>query len=152
MDPQGKLEITENTSLLFTEIKERMNELMYQWTSENYSEIVQIIYANNNPDNCNEYTDSQTLYDIFCENLILSNQSTLKDVIINSGIIQDYRYSIYLYCCEVMEINQYQMDQDPDDPFDIQNNEQMAIYFLLSYQPKILVNAFIDIRDGPILK
>ena len=44
------------------------------------------------------------------------------------------------------------MDQDPDDPFDIQNNEQMAIYFLLSYQPKILVNAFIDIRDGPILK
>lgn len=148
---QGKLEIKEIVGewQLYPEIKESMNNLLSEWTHNNYQEILPILYENE----YTEYEESKKLCNILWTNLILNDPaSSLNEFVLNSGIIQNYRISIYLYCCQELNINQDQIDQDPEDIFDINNNEQMTYSFLLSYPQEILVNEFIEIRDAPVLK
>jgi hypothetical protein len=81
--------------------------------------------------------------------------SSLIEFTINSGIIENHRVSIYLYCCDAMTLNIDHADQnDEEGRFDIRNDQEMAHYLLICYYntAEILVNEFIEIRDSLGLK
>ena len=146
----GKLEIQRVPPLgqhdLCPEIKEEIDNLLCQWTRDNYPKIVKILHKNN----CEEYTLSINLVEMFSQNIM---SQSLYDFILHSGIIRDYRVSIYLYCCDQMIVNVDLIRQRPDKYFDITNNQQMVENLLRCYYYTdfIMVNEFIEIRDSPIM-
>ena len=156
---QGKLKIQEdyriNRSIfqdLNPETKNMLNDLLCEWTRDNYSEIVQLLHQ----DAFTEYEDSYDLSEIFYDTLISGGRSSsLIEFTVNSGIIENQRVSIYLYCCEARTLNIDHAHQD-DEPeiFDITNDPQMARRLLGCYYNtcEIMVNEFIEIRDTPVLK
>jgi len=148
----GKLEIQRvhmpfGRHELSTEIKELIHNLLCQWTRDNYQEIVKILHENN----CEEYTLSLHLVEMFSQNIMIHS---LYDFILHSGIIRDYRVSIYLYCCDQMIVNVDVIHQRPDNTLDITNNQEMVEKLLRCYYHTdfIMVNEFIEMRDSPILK
>ena len=153
---QGKLEIQEDirikfgkiTHELYPETKIMLNTLLCEWTRDNYSEMVQILL---HEDAFTEYEDPLYLSQIFYDKVIGgSGSSSLIEFIVNSGIIENHRVSIYLYCCDALILN----IDDAQGRFDVMNDRDMARYLLMSYYntDEILVNEFIEIRDSPVLK
>ena len=98
-------------------IKEMMDDLLYQWARDNYQEMLQLIYAKDS----NEYADYIDLLHIFMN----CDGTPLKDFILNSGLIENYRISVYQYCSE--QITEYD-----EDYFDILNDNQLAKALLLT--------------------
>jgi hypothetical protein len=152
---QGKLEIQEDirikfgkiTHELYPETKIMLNTLLCEWTRDNYSEMVQFLHE----DAFTEYEDTLELSQIFYDKVIGgSGSSSLIEFIVKSGIIENHRVSIYLYCCDALILN----IDDAQGRFDVMNDRDMARYLLMSYYntDEILVNEFIEIRDSPVLK
>jgi hypothetical protein len=155
---QGKLEIQEDIRIKFGKITHELypetilmlDTLLCEWTRDNYSEMVQFLHQ----DAFTEYEDSHKLSDIFYDKFIAVS-SSLIEFTINSGIIENHRVSIYLYCCDAMTLNIDHADQnDEEGKFDIRNDQEMAHYLLICYYntAEILVNEFIEIRDSLGLK
>ena len=147
---QGKLEIQEMfvmESDLYPEIKEEINDTIYQWVREHYSEMVDILQAEDK----NEYTDSRILNHLFYHNIIDENNS-LEEVFLSSGIIEKHRNSIYLYCCEKLQINPAPTDQTDGWILNANNDAHIARALSISFPSEILLNSFIEIRDSPVLK
>ena len=161
---QGKLEIQEDIRIkfgkisqdLYSETKIILNALLCQWTRENYSEMIQLLHE----DAVNEYECSLGLSEIFYDKFISASataavSSSLIEFIVNSGIIENYRVSIYLYCCDALILNiDHAHQTDAQGRFDVRNDRDMARYLLMSYYntDEIMVNEFIEIRDSPGLK
>ena len=154
---QGKLEIQEdyriNRSIfqdLCPETKNMLNDLLCEWTRDNYSEIVQLLHQ----DTFTEYEDSRDLSEIFYDTLISGGRSSsLIEFTINSGIIENHRGSIYLYCSESRTLNiDHARQSDEPEIFDITNDPQMARRLLGCYYNtcEIMVNEFIEIRDNSL--
>ena len=156
---QEKLEIQEDIRIkfgkisqdLYPETKIILNALLCQWTRENYSEMIQLLHE----DAVNEYECSLGLSEIFYDKFISATataavSSSLIEFIVNSGIIENHRVSIYLYCCDALILN----IDDAQGRFDVMNDRDMACYLLMSYYitDEIMVNEFIEIRDSPVLK
>jgi len=156
MTTHGKLEIQEfpiqpGRHDLCPETKELLHNLLCQWTRDNYQEIVKMLDENN----CQEYGPTINLSNAICENILIDENESLIGFIVNSGIIQNYRVSIYLYCCDEMQINIDAIDQTPDNALDIANNQDIAAHLLSCYTSsgspdKLMANEFIEIRDNPI--
>ena len=147
---QGKLEIQEMfvmESDLYPEIKEEINELIYQWAREHYLEMVDILHAEDK----NEYTDSRILNQLFYHNIIDEN-NFLEEVFLSSGIIEKHRNSIYLYCCEKLQINPAPTDQTDGWILNANDDAHIARALSISFPSEILLNSFIEIRDSPVLK
>ena len=148
---QGKLEIQEDirikfgkiTHELYPETKIMLNTLLCEWTRDNYSEMVQFLHE----DGFTEYEDSLDLSEIFYDKFIAVS-SSLLEFTVNSGIIENHRVSIYLYCCDAMTLNA----DDAQGRFDIMNDREMAHNLLISYYntDEILVNEFVEIRDSRV--
>ena len=161
---QGKLEIQEDIRIkfgkisqdLYSETKIILNALLCQWTRENYSEMIQLLHE----DAVNEYECSLGLSEIFYDKFISASataavSSSLIEFIVNSGIIENYRVSIYLYCCDAMTLNiDHAHQNDEQGRYDVRNDQEMAHYLLICYYntAEILVNEFIEIRDSQGLK
>jgi len=157
---QEKLEIQEDIRIkfgkisqdLYPETKIILNALLCQWTRENYSEMIQLLHK----DAFTEYECSLGLSEIFYDKFISATataadvSSSLIEFIVNSGIIENYRVSIYLYCCDALILN----IDDAQGRFDVMNDRVMARYLLMSYYntDEIMVNEFIEIRDSTVLK
>ena len=155
---QGKLEIQEDirikfgkiTHELYPETKIILNDLLCHWTRDNYSEMIQLLHENA----FTEYECSLGLSEIFYDKFISASatdvSSSLIEFIVNSGIIENYRVSIYLYCCDTLILN----IDDAQGRFDVMNDRDMARYLLKAYYntDEILVNEFIEIRDSQGLK
>ena len=136
---QGKLEIQEMfvmESDLYPEIKEEINELIYH-----------ILHAEDK----NEYTDSRILNHLFYHNIIDEN-NFLEEVFLSSGIIEKHRNSIYLYCCEKLQINPAPTDQTDGWILNANDDAHIARALSISFPSEILLNSFIEIRDSPVLK
>jgi len=155
---QGKLEITEDIRIKFGKITHELypetiltlDTVLCEWIRDNYSEMVQILHQ----DAFTEYEDSRELSEIFYDKVIAVS-SSLSEFIVNSGIIENHRVSIYLYCCDAMTLNIDHADQnDQEGRYDVRNDQEMAHYLLICYYntAEILVNEFIEIRDSQGLK
>jgi hypothetical protein len=98
-------------------------------------------------DGFTEYEDSLDLSEIFYDKFIAVS-SSLLEFTVNSGIIENHRVSIYLYCCDAMMLNA----DDAQGRFDIMNDREMAHNLLISYYntDEILVNEFVEIRDSRV--
>ena len=155
---QGKLEITEDIRIKFGKITHELypetilmlDTVLCEWIRENYSEMVQILHQ----DALTEYEDSRNLCEIFYDKVIAVS-SSLIEFTVNSGIIENHRVSIYLYCCDAMTLNIDHADQnDQEGRYDVRNDKEMAHYLLISYYntAEILINEFIEIRDSLGLK
>ena len=155
---QGKLEITEDIRIKFGKITHELypetilmlDTVLCEWIRDNYSQMVQILHQ----DAFTEYEDSRELCEIFYDKVIAVS-SSLIEFIVNSGIIENHRVSIYLYCCDAMTLNIDHVHQnDEQGRHDVRNDKEMAHYLLISYYNtvEILVNEFIEIRDSQVLK
>jgi hypothetical protein len=158
---QGKLKIQEDIRIKFGKITHELypetilmlDTLLCEWTRDNYSEMIQLLHQ----DAFTEYECSLDLSHIFYDKVISTTATAATDVsssliefIVNSGIIENYRVSIYLYCCDALILN----IDDAQGRFDVMNDRDMVHYLLMSYYntDEIMVNEFIEIRDSLGLK
>jgi hypothetical protein len=150
---QAKLEIQEDIRIKFGKITHELypetiimlNALLCEWTRDNYSEMIQFLHQGA----FTEYEDSLELSQIFYDKVIGgSGSSSLIEFIVNSGIIENHRVSIYLYCCDTLILN----IDDAQEKFDVMNDRDVARYLLMSYYntDEIIVNEFIEIRDTQV--
>ena len=139
------------THILYPETIIILNALLCEWVRLNYSEMIQFFHKHD----YTEYEDSLNLCDRFWQEIDIN--SPLIEFITNSGIIENHRVSIYLYCCQEMSINIDHADQYEDDRLDIRDDRKMSYYLFRYYDSddsagEIIINEFIEIRDSQGLK
>ena len=137
------------THILYPETKSMLNALLCEWVRDNYSEMVQLFHKHD----YTEYEHTLDLCDCFWQQIQI--ESPLIEFIVNSGIIENHRVSIYLYCCYEMSVNIDRADQYEEDMlFDVRDDRQMAYCLFKHYHQagEIIINEFIEIRDSQVLK
>ena len=154
---QGKLEIEEDIRIKFGKITHELypetilmlDTVLCEWVRDNYSEMVQLFHKHD----YTEYEHTLDLCDCFWQQIQI--ESPLIEFIVNSGIIENHRVSIYLYCCYEMSVNIDRADQYEEDMlFDVRDDRQMAYCLFKHYHQagEIIINEFIEIRDSQVLK
>lgn len=164
MTTYGKLLPCEWETPIHSELGEKMDVLIIEWTCDNYNVLVDMLdgyQGENNPNHTNYLPENERIkpYELSIElSEFLSNGlfeagfykpgTSLHSHIKKSNIVGDYLEHVDIYICNCAEIADLE-----ELNVDIHNEDQMIEEFLFYYllQRHVMVNEFIEIRDNQII-